>query len=369
MTLCNNSFSHRRIFPWVRFSFISALACSIALLSLLGEHAVFSAPNEEALVLQLPAPTLKSTPEDLPTGPNIEPNPDKPPVALIVTKGSTNVALGKSVTTSVNPFTGEALQLTDGKKEAFDYDTIEMKKGSQWVQIDLGEVFIIEAIAIWHDHRYIQVMHDVILQVSDDPEFKTGATTLYNNDTDDSSGLGIGTDREYFERNFGRVFDGKSTKARYVRSYTKGSNLSALNSRQEIEVYAVPGAYQTVTTLSAPTSAASSGQNSRSFSSSTILVEPTLAGSQTKSLAVQISSTQSINSTEAESQKASQTSASTSVQVPIQTSGQAGASTTGTARIDWVVFILGGFAIVTVAFVVFYRVTNRSHRIPTTKPK
>jgi len=200
-----------------------------------------NAQDKEALTLQLPAPTLKGTPEQLPTGPNIEANSDKAPAAMQIAKGAKNVALGKKVTTSVKPFSETQPEaITDGKKEAFDYDTVEMKKGSQWVQVDLGEAFKIEAIAIWHDHRYIQTMHDVIVQVSDDPEFKTGVTTLFNNDTDNSSGLGVGTDREYFERHFGRVFDGKGTKARYVRGYTKGSHLSALNCWQEIEVYALP---------------------------------------------------------------------------------------------------------------------------------
>lgn len=195
---------------------------------------------KKALVLEFPAPTLKATPEELPAGPNIEANSDTPATALLVPAGITNVALGKTVKTSVNPFTGEADQLTDGKKEAFDYDTVEMKKGSQWVQVDLGQPQTIHAIALWHDHRYIQVVHDVILQVSDDPEFKTGVTTLFNNDTDNSSGQGVGLDREYFERHYGRVFDGKVTQARYVRGYSKGSHLSALNCWQEIEVYALP---------------------------------------------------------------------------------------------------------------------------------
>ena len=56
----------------------------------------------------------------------------------------------------------------------------------------------------WHDHRYVQAMHDVIIQVSDDPEFKQSVTTLFNNDTDNSTGLGPGTDREYFETAEGR---------------------------------------------------------------------------------------------------------------------------------------------------------------------
>ncbi len=195
---------------------------------------------KEPLVLELPAPTLKGTPEQLPEGPNIEPNSDKPRPAFLAPNGVKNVALGKTVTSSVKPFTGDVEQLTDGKKEAMDFDTVEMKKGTQWIQVDLGAPYALEAIAIWHDHRYIQVMHDVIIQASDDPEFKTGVTTLYNNDTDNTSGLGIGTDREYFERHFGRVFDAKGVKARYVRGYTKGSNLSALNCWQEIEIYALP---------------------------------------------------------------------------------------------------------------------------------
>jgi hypothetical protein len=198
------------------------------------------AKDTEPLALKLPAPTLKGTPEDLPTGSNIEPLSDKPPRPFYVPKGVKNVALGRPVTASVKPFTGELSQITDGKKEAFDYDCVEMKKGTQWIQVDLGESLPIYAIAMWHDHRYIQVMHDVIVQVSDDPEFQNGVTTLFNNDVDNSSGLGVGTDREYFETHYGKIVDGKGVKARYVRCYTRGGSLSALNCWQELEVYALP---------------------------------------------------------------------------------------------------------------------------------
>src|SRR6185436_8838547 len=153
--------------------------------------------GKKALALKLPAPTLKGTPEELPSGPNIEALSDKPRAAFMAPEGVKNVALGKTVSSSIKPFSGELNQITDGKKEAFDYDAVEVKKGSQWVQIDLGEQFAIYAIALWHDHRYIQVMHDVIVQVSNDPEFKKDVVTLFNNDMDNSSGLGVGTDREY----------------------------------------------------------------------------------------------------------------------------------------------------------------------------
>ena len=223
----------------MRYTRWFSLAILISAISSPRQSSADETGGKEALALQLPAPTLKGTPEELPGGANIEPNSDKPRPALLLPKGVKNVALGKSVTSSVKSFTGEVSQITDGKKEAYDYDTVEMKKGSQWVQVDLGESFAIQAIAIWHDHRYIQVMHDVVVQVSDDAEFKTGVTTLFNNDMDNSSGLGVGTDREYFERHWGRVIEGKGVKARYVRGYTRGSNLSALNCWQEIEVYAL----------------------------------------------------------------------------------------------------------------------------------
>jgi hypothetical protein len=198
------------------------------------------AADTEPLNLDLPAHTLKGTPEDLPSGPNIEPVSDKAPTPPQVPKGVKNVAAGKKVTSSVAPFQGELTQITDGRKEPIDDDAVEIKKGTQWVQVDLGQTYEIHAIAMWHDHRYVQAMRDVVLQVSDDPEFKTGVTTLYNNDSDNSSGLGVGTDREYFEMQFGRVVSAKGAKARYVRGYTRGSNQSAFNCWQEIEVYALP---------------------------------------------------------------------------------------------------------------------------------
>lgn len=199
-------------------------------------HAADTVP----LNLNLPAHTTKGTPEDLPSGPNIEPPPKKAPTPIQVPAGVKNVAAGKAVTSSVAPYTGELTQIVDGKREPLDEDVVEFKKGSQWVQVDLGQPHEIHALAVWHDHRLLQAFHDVILQLSNDPEFKEGVTTVYNNDSDNSSKLDIGTDREYFELEFGRVVPVKGVKAQYVRGYTKGSTLSAINCWQEIEVYALP---------------------------------------------------------------------------------------------------------------------------------
>lgn len=202
-----------------------------------------AAADLEPLPIKLPAPTTKGTPEELPSGPNIEPplEAGKLPKPFLAPKGVVNVALGKKVTSSLpSTISGELQQITDGKKEAFDDYVVEMKKGPQWVQIDLGQEYTIAAVAIWHDHRYVQAFRDVIVQLSNDPDFTKDVVTIYNNDYDNSSGLSEGKDKEYFEQQYGRVIDGKNTKARYVRSYTKGSTLSAFNCHTEIEVYALP---------------------------------------------------------------------------------------------------------------------------------
>lgn len=216
------------------------VACSAVLFAASATVYAGDAGHTVPLKLNLPIHTLKGTPEDLPSGPNVEPLSDKAPTPLQVPEGVKNVAHGKTVTSSVRPYLGELSRITDERKDPVDDDAVEFRSGTQWVQVDLGKPYAIYAIAMWHDHRYVQVMHDVILQVSNDPDFKTGVTTLYNNDTDNSSGQGVGTDREYFELQYGRVVPAKGIKARYVRGYTKGSNQSGLNAWQEIEVYALP---------------------------------------------------------------------------------------------------------------------------------
>lgn len=194
------------------------------------------------LPVRLPAPTLRGTPSDLPSGPNVEPPPEKPAPPFMAPAGVTNHAAGKKVTSSSRPFSGTLAQVTDGRKEPDDDQVVELRRGKQWVQVDLGEAVAIHAIVIWHDHRFLQVFRDVIVQVADDPDFTQNVRTLYNNDMDNSAGLGIGTDKEYFETYQGRTFAAKGVVARYVRSYTAGSSLSSFNVHQEIEVFALPAA-------------------------------------------------------------------------------------------------------------------------------
>jgi len=84
------------------------------------------------------------------------------------------------------------------------------------------------------------VYFDVIVQASSDPEFKKDVTTLYNNDYDNTSGLGVGSDKEYIENNQGRLIDGKGVKARYIRCYSNGNTANDNNHYVEIEVWGRP---------------------------------------------------------------------------------------------------------------------------------
>jgi cytochrome c peroxidase len=103
--------------------------------------------------------------------------------------------------------------------------------------MDFGSPQEIFALVIWHAHNMAKVYHDVIVQVSDDPDFVKQVRTIFNNDSDNSSGLGVGRDREYVETYEGKLINTKGVKARYIRFYSNGSTESALNEYTEIEAY------------------------------------------------------------------------------------------------------------------------------------
>jgi hypothetical protein len=196
------------------------------------------------LPLALPPPTLKGTPQNLPTDTTALPPTDKSPAPFYAPKGVKNIALGKPVTGSnPSPINGELQQITDGKKQALNENEVTLRRGLQWVQIDLQGEYNLYAIVLWHDFTTAVVYRDVIVQVSDDPEFETGVHTLFNNDQSNRSGLGAGTDREYFENPLtgeGKLVDAKGIKARYLRCYSHGSTDNALNTYIEVEAYGLP---------------------------------------------------------------------------------------------------------------------------------
>ena len=198
-----------------------------------------------------------ATPGRLDPYENLDPYPpDKPRSPLALPEGcDTLLSLGCKVTSSdPDPVIGELAYITDGNKNR-DYGSfVELKHGLQWIQIDLGEEKEIHAICIYH---YIVLLsdqrayRDVVCQISNDPKFAGGVVTVFNNDHDNSTGLGIGKDKEYIESPYGRPFIVDAVRGRYVRCYSNGymmrSGTSSLgnvfrlqNHYTEVEVYGRP---------------------------------------------------------------------------------------------------------------------------------
>ena len=193
------------------------------------------------LKLKLPKPAFKGTPKHVPPGTNLEKPRKGPRPDFLAPKGARNVALGKKVTASdTDPIIGEIELVTDGDKEANEGCYVEFGPGLQWAQIDLKKKHEIHALLVWHFHANAQVYHDVVIQVADDADFITNVRTVFNNDHDNSSGLGLGQDKEYWETYEGKLIDAKGVVARYVRLYSKGSTADDQNHYTEVEVYAVP---------------------------------------------------------------------------------------------------------------------------------
>jgi len=189
-------------------------------------------------------------PVDIRGATNLEPKRGgKPYPPIMVPPGcDTNIAFGCKVTSSdPYPARGKLSLITDGDKESGDDTLVELASGTQWVQIDLGKECEIWGVNIWHLHGSFMrvVVFDVICQISNDPDFIDGVVTVFNNDHDNSSGQGIGKDKEYIETNEGRPIPVNGVKGRYVRFYSRGytgvnynnNSDNRKNYYMEIEVY------------------------------------------------------------------------------------------------------------------------------------
>lgn len=170
------------------------------------------------------------------------PNLEKPrakdtePSLLKVPDGCENLAEEKEVTGSdEDPSIGDLDYLVDGDADGNEY--VQFKEGLQWVQIDLEESKTLHAAHIWHYHAQPRVYNDIVIQVSDDPDFIDGVKTVFNNDHDNSSGLGKGTDKNYIEEFYGKSFPIKAVKGQYIRFYSQGNSADKSNHYIEIQVY------------------------------------------------------------------------------------------------------------------------------------
>ena len=194
--------------------------------------------NLVKLELTLPTPMFIGTPKQ-PGSANLEPARKGPRPAFYVPKGAKNIAIEKSITSSdMAPIIGELECVTDGDKEGSDGSYVELGPMTQYVQVDLGATYKIYAIVVWHYHAQARVYRDVVVQLADDPDLITNVRTVFNNDHDNSSGFGIGKDKEWIETSQGRIIDTKGNEARTIRLYSNGSTDSEMNHYVEVEVYA-----------------------------------------------------------------------------------------------------------------------------------
>jgi hypothetical protein len=200
-------------------------------------------PQEQMVPLdiKLPRALFIGTDKNIPPALTLEKYVDKNRPPFMVPEGTSLLSKGKKVTSSdMQPIIGDMNMITDGDKEGTDGSYVELGFGKQWVQIDLGEPATLYALVVWHYHSERRVYHDVVVQVADDADFIENVRTVYNNDFDNSSGLGIGKDLEYFEDYRGRLIDAKGITGRYVRLYSKGSTSDGQNHYIEVEVYGKP---------------------------------------------------------------------------------------------------------------------------------
>jgi len=193
---------------------------------------------KEAIKIELPEPSFAGTPCSY-WSPTLEAEDirDRPP--YLAPKGTLLISKDKPVISSAKAaLLGELKQVTDGIKDFAKSNVVELPAGPQWVQVDLQQESAIYAILAWHFFEEKRVYFDVIVQVSGDLEFKSGVTTVYNNDVDNSSGQGVGKDKEYVESYRGRLIGiDNGVKGRYVRLYTNGNSANEKNHCVEVEVF------------------------------------------------------------------------------------------------------------------------------------
>ena len=225
------------------FSALVFTACDNKSASKPGESAAPAASTGTAggvkLETVLPPELIEGTPKPM-NVPNLVQAPTAAP-EFFVPAGTVLLSKGKKVTSSDdNPIIGSLDLITDGEKDAGEGYFVELLDGKQWVQLDLEKSAAISAIWMWHFHSQKRAYNAVIVQISDDPKFETGVTTVFNNDYAETSKMGKGNDAPYVESRYGKIVDGKGTKGRYVRLYSSGNTSNEMNHYIEVEVYGKP---------------------------------------------------------------------------------------------------------------------------------
>lgn len=213
----------------------------LLVLSLYFIPAIYMAAQDlQHLVIHYPAPMFIGTPADMKVE-RLENAWEVSRPVFYVPEGTYNLAMNKWIEiTGEEPVIGDVNFINDGDKEGVEGSYVELSPGHQYITIDLEFSCYIYAIVIWHYHSKARVYYDVIVQISEDPDFISDVKTLFNNDFDNSSGYGAGENLNYIETNEGKLIDAKGYQARYVRLHSNGNNDNELNHYTEVEIYGKP---------------------------------------------------------------------------------------------------------------------------------
>ncbi len=201
-----------------------------------------ASPSLVPLEIALPRPVFIGTQPPV-RMPNLEAYSSEPRPAFLAPPGVVNLAAGKPVTSTDDlPIIGELEYITGGDKEAAAGSYVELAPGLQSVTIDLEAVCDIYAVVVWHNHDQLRAYRDVVVQLADDADFTVNPHVVFNNDIDNSVGLGLGSDLHYVETYQGKLIDclSQKTRGRYVRLYSNGNSSNDRNHYTEVEVYGRP---------------------------------------------------------------------------------------------------------------------------------
>ncbi|NEW04977.1 hypothetical protein GK047_02955 [Paenibacillus sp. SYP-B3998] len=154
---------------------------------------------------------------------------------------SQNVAAGKVITSNAT-LTNKALA-TDGVSNDSN-SFAEAASGLKYIQIDFGASYSINKVNLWHYFSDGRTYKDVIVRLSSSSTFGSGTTTVFNNDTNNSAGLGTGTNAEYAETSAGKTITFNPVNARYLRIYSNGSSVNAYNHFVEVQAWTLDSSYR-----------------------------------------------------------------------------------------------------------------------------
>ena len=137
---------------------------------------------------------------------------------------------------------GSPATVTDGAINPWSvYATKENVLG--WAVVDFGDVYSINEVRVkaYHDWKF----RNVIIQLSTEADFSANVYTVFNNDTTNTVGQGVGIDGAYQEYSFElrNIFSFDPVQARYIRftndaSVHEGKTISLF---EEIQAFSVLG--------------------------------------------------------------------------------------------------------------------------------